>query len=345
MGRQKPASPEVLVTPARGKFRPPYRDARMQWDQVRMSSVAADTDVSSSDEDGAWPSHGRFTRPRFNSTFRPACDDAGALHAVVATANHALVEIPAGWWSISLALGGVLQASSGGNGWEVRSGALLVWDEELAITAARRGSCIVLCGAPQAWRAAGVDQARLEQLLPEERHAPRDLVRLLVRVARCARARPELGRAPVVQAMQVLWEGQEHLRAMMERCTGRTRRNRRRVMLRLLRLRHVIRANPGRTFDMDAMCAMTSFSPWHLARVFREVFRESPVQYATRLRLEYARELVEGSGLPFGNVAVAAGFDCQSSFNRAFRRFYNVTPGGARAASRHPRKRARPVPC
>jgi len=67
----------------------------------------------------------------------------------------------------------------------------------------------------------------------------------------------------------------------------------------------------------------------HLARVFRRRYGVTPGEYVRRLRLEWARERMNGDE-SLAVVALECGFSDQSHFARAFRSRYGVTPGRMR---------------
>ena len=87
------------------------------------------------------------------------------------------------------------------------------------------------------------------------------------------------------------------------------------------------------------MSQAANYSVWHLARAFRTVFGQTPVDYAIGERLRHALALVQRSALPFCSIAEATGFESQSSFSRAFRGFHGMTPTIARASAHQAQRR------
>ena len=75
----------------------------------------------------------------------------------------------------------------------------------------------------------------------------------------------------------------------------------------------------------------------HLARVFRDHFGLSVSEYAHRLRLDRARQMLMRGREPLAEVAAIAGFSDQSHMTRAVRAAFGTTPGGMRGAL-HPFK-------
>jgi transcriptional regulator GlxA family with amidase domain len=75
----------------------------------------------------------------------------------------------------------------------------------------------------------------------------------------------------------------------------------------------------------------------HLARVFRDHYGLSVTEYAHRVRLERARQLLTRGREPLVEVAAIAGFSDQSHMTRAVRAAFGTTPGAMRGAL-HPFK-------
>jgi AraC-like DNA-binding protein len=67
-------------------------------------------------------------------------------------------------------------------------------------------------------------------------------------------------------------------------------------------------------------------SDW-LRRRFAACYGMSPVAYRNRLRLEHARELLQTTGKPVGEVAELTGYSSLSHFCRAFRKQFGMKPG------------------
>src|SRR3546814_2524317 len=63
-------------------------------------------------------------------------------------------------------------------------------------------------------------------------------------------------------------------------------------MLRLLRVRHLIESSGDERSDLARLARSANYSPWNLIRVHRDVFGETPSEYAARLRLQHAWSLV-----------------------------------------------------
>lgn len=86
----------------------------------------------------------------------------------------------------------------------------------------------------------------------------------------------------------------------------------------------------GRLTLVDlARCA--AMSPYHFLRTFREVTGTTPHQYLLHRRLHQAAMRLRRTRDNVSSVALEAGFNDLSTFNRRFRRVMGVSPGVYRA--------------
>lgn len=67
-----------------------------------------------------------------------------------------------------------------------------------------------------------------------------------------------------------------------------------------------------------------------LSRIFKEEFGERFVDYVTRLRIEYAKELLEHTQESVQSIAESAGYQYPMSFIRVFKKSEGITPGDYR---------------
>ncbi len=80
----------------------------------------------------------------------------------------------------------------------------------------------------------------------------------------------------------------------------------------------------------------------HLRRLFLQHVGATPIAVAQTRRLHFARSLLDGTELPMGDVAEAAGFASERRFRAAIRAVFGLSPTGLRAATRGPRATAPP---
>jgi AraC family transcriptional regulator len=80
--------------------------------------------------------------------------------------------------------------------------------------------------------------------------------------------------------------------------------------------------------DVAAECAM---SPFHFARVFKQIALVSPHQYLRHYRLHHANHLLRHTSLPVYEVALQSGFNNLAHFTFSFTEKYNTSPSAFRS--------------
>lgn len=98
------------------------------------------------------------------------------------------------------------------------------------------------------------------------------------------------------------------------------------------RVQDAIAAEPARAWSVAALAEIAGTSPRNLSRLFNEHAGTSVTDYANRIRVALARELVTGSQLDMERVAERAGFASTRQFRRAWRRVYGTPPAHSRGA-------------
>lgn len=93
----------------------------------------------------------------------------------------------------------------------------------------------------------------------------------------------------------------------------------------------LIDADPARPVDLEMMAAEANTSPFHFLRVFRQVVGQTPHQYVLQARLRRAAVRLRRSDDQIIMIALDAGFNDLSTFNRRFKRVMGETPGQFRA--------------
>lgn len=88
-------------------------------------------------------------------------------------------------------------------------------------------------------------------------------------------------------------------------------------------------AEPISLGQLAGLCAL---SEYHFARMFRASFGLPPHQYVLARRLDRARQMLRGTVLPLGEIALACGFASASHFTNRFRQVLGGTPGEYRQA-------------
>ncbi|MDH0293477.1 helix-turn-helix transcriptional regulator [Pseudomonas sp. GD04087] len=83
--------------------------------------------------------------------------------------------------------------------------------------------------------------------------------------------------------------------------------------------------------DVAEQCGL---SRSHFSRAFKQATGLAPREWALRLRIERARELLANGAAPISQVSQECGFADQSHFCRSFRKLVGCTPKRWREASR-----------
>jgi AraC-like DNA-binding protein len=86
----------------------------------------------------------------------------------------------------------------------------------------------------------------------------------------------------------------------------------------------------GASLSLDALAALAELSPFHFLRTFSAVVGETPHQYVRRARLRAAALRLLTTHSTVLDVALDAGFNDLSAFNRAFKAEFSATPTGFR---------------
>jgi AraC-like DNA-binding protein len=90
--------------------------------------------------------------------------------------------------------------------------------------------------------------------------------------------------------------------------------------------RDQIVARPESGLELHALAQASSLSPFHLHRVFRAAFGETPALMQRRLRAERAQQLLAQTRHCVAEVAHLVGFESESAFSRSFRAITGVSP-------------------
>lgn len=260
---------------------------------------------------------------------------AATVHATACHGRGTRVLIPAGWISVTLVLTGMLEISGGDAPWQLAAHHLQLWLEgELRLIS--RGHAWWLCiAAPAAlWERLPCSTSLNNHLIPRELRCDRELASTVLHLARKRCFNNSSDTTAVQDGMQVLRdtlvERQQALHGQLSRCSGRTALRRHQTLLRLLRVQHLIRCNSDGRLDLNRLAAIANYSPPHLIRIYREVFDETPFEYAHRLRLQRAWELVCTTDLSICEIAGALGFETESAFCRSFKQSFACTASQAR---------------
>ena len=84
---------------------------------------------------------------------------------------------------------------------------------------------------------------------------------------------------------------------------------------------------PGLNIITQTAC----LSAPQLTRQFKAVFKITPHQYLTQIRLDHAKRLLKHSDMPVYEITSACGFENTSAFCRLFRKAYGISPQSFRS--------------
>ncbi|MFC5579377.1 helix-turn-helix transcriptional regulator [Lysobacter niabensis] len=290
----------------------------------------------------------------------PSQSGSEKLHLVYAGHRGTRLELPHGWVSLWLPLRGEVQLESALCRWTLRGQLLIAREGHVQGSANADATWLALAGPNSAWKtwlAPASTDRHASELLPRQWPCPRGLRRQLVHLARIARggcAAPDRD-AALQELCASLLEQQRDLQPLLDRCSGRTPQRRLLTLQRLLRVHALVERGSDAHLDLRQLASSASYSPWHLIRMYRDVFGETPSEHIVRLRLSRAWSLVRDSALPVCEITEQLGFESPSAFCRAFKNAYGLTATQARhlpalaarqASPRpsHARPRTRPAP-
>jgi AraC family transcriptional regulator len=96
--------------------------------------------------------------------------------------------------------------------------------------------------------------------------------------------------------------------------------------IRMRRVSDYMHAHLAEDISLTDLARVACLSRFHLIRLFKHVYGETPYQRLTRLRIEHARRLLATSGSQISQVAHDCGFTSQTHFAAAFRRLSGLSP-------------------
>jgi AraC family transcriptional regulator of adaptative response / DNA-3-methyladenine glycosylase II len=85
---------------------------------------------------------------------------------------------------------------------------------------------------------------------------------------------------------------------------------------------------------VEVLAMRLGVSSRHLRRLFLRHLGATPSAVANTRRLHFAKKLIDETGLPMSQIALAAGFGCVRRFNADIRRIYHRTPTQIRRLAR-----------
>lgn len=93
----------------------------------------------------------------------------------------------------------------------------------------------------------------------------------------------------------------------------------------------LIETEAERPISLDELARTTATSPYHFLRIFRDVAGMTPHQFVLKTRLHRAAIRLQRSQVSVSTIALDAGFNDLSTFNRRFRKVMGEAPTAWRA--------------
>ncbi|MBQ9120393.1 MAG: helix-turn-helix transcriptional regulator [Lachnospiraceae bacterium] len=84
---------------------------------------------------------------------------------------------------------------------------------------------------------------------------------------------------------------------------------------------------------LEELAAVANMNPKYFCRIFREITRQTPMDYVISYRIEQAAKLLSTTELSILETAIESGFNDCSYFIRTFKRLKNTTPGQYRRSN------------
>jgi AraC family transcriptional regulator len=88
--------------------------------------------------------------------------------------------------------------------------------------------------------------------------------------------------------------------------------------------------NLDKSISLEELASIAFFSPFHFHRIFVAITGESVNHFTNRIRLEKTARLLKFSTHPISDVAMECGFSSSSTFSRAFKQYFGISPGAYR---------------
>lgn len=92
------------------------------------------------------------------------------------------------------------------------------------------------------------------------------------------------------------------------------------------KLQEYMEENLNKNMTLKELADVVGYSPWHMARIFKEVTGKPPFEYLRGLRLSKAALVLRDYDTKVIDVALDFVFDSQEGFTRAFSKEFGVSP-------------------
>ena len=93
----------------------------------------------------------------------------------------------------------------------------------------------------------------------------------------------------------------------------------------VIKTRNFINKNFEKEVDLILLSNVGFFSKFHLLRLFKKYYGQTPKQYLTGKRIEKSKEYLK-KGMTVTETCFSVGFECPSSFSTLFKSKIGVNP-------------------
>jgi AraC-like DNA-binding protein len=98
------------------------------------------------------------------------------------------------------------------------------------------------------------------------------------------------------------------------------------VVIAVRRVRDHLDLHYADPLCLDELAALAGMSKFHLVRVFRASYGETPIRYLTRRRIERAQDLLRSANLTVTEICMLVGFASLGSFSSRFTELVGESP-------------------
>lgn len=94
---------------------------------------------------------------------------------------------------------------------------------------------------------------------------------------------------------------------------------------RIIGAKQFIDRHYAENIDLDDVCKEACISKYHFIRLFKKYYGRTPHQYLTEVRVEKAKELIQG-GMIVRGACFSVGYDSVTSFSTLFKKLTGSAP-------------------
>ncbi|SMF90301.1 transcriptional regulator, AraC family [Paenibacillus uliginis N3/975] len=93
-----------------------------------------------------------------------------------------------------------------------------------------------------------------------------------------------------------------------------------------------IKDNSSERITLEELAEHSNFSKFHFSRIFTSIVGVTPIAYVNQVRLHNSIQYLTDSDRTILDISQLCGFESVTTFNTAFKKFYNRTPSEVRAS-------------